>query len=515
MTFPRFQLEQLESRLLLDASASLFQNVNKDVSFLATDNAILGESLIFAADDGTGVVGLWKSDGTSDGTISLRDGQSVHEGWLPEDFVAISDRVLFTASSQSGHALWSTDGTTDGTRLIREFSPSAYGQYNVGITLNDKVFFGGRTDELGDELWVSDGTTEGTRLVKDINPGPPDASVAHLLTLNNKLYFFAVAADPAQTGIWETDGTDEGTRFITQTSFLRGLIPFGDKLLYATHPAAAVYELDVTTGQSKNIYQDDSNTAVWIVNAGESAYLLVWNSLERDYTLHHIAADELAPKFLGTVRSFPFRSMAAVGSNLFFIVDGELWRSDGTLEGTIRQPNLDANVSDLMSIGDTLYFRVVDHPTFGTEPARINGEEIVVLDIEPGIKGSSAMVFGGDNNKAYAWWGDGRGLWVTNGTTEGTDRINVAISGPTDGSNPRVLTPVTGGIAFLTQRQLWFTDGTDEGTHRIADFNASGLSSLIPLNGKAFFTQSSRLWVTDGTREGTTKFLTTEGNEFV
>src|SRR5262249_56556017 len=71
--------------------------------------------------------------------------------------------------------LWKTDGTTVGTVLVSSavnvvnlVDPS-FGS-NV-IVVNGKLYFAGDDGKNGTELWVSDGTTAGTSLVKDINTG--------------------------------------------------------------------------------------------------------------------------------------------------------------------------------------------------------------------------------------------------------------------------------------------------------------------------------------------------------
>jgi len=69
---------------------------------------------------------------------------------------------------------------------------------------------------------------------------------------------------------------------------------------------------------------------------------------------------------------------------------------------------------------------------------------------------------------------NGRELWITDGTSGGT-RLVRGINPGSDGSDPRLFTPIGDGRAFFTAddgvngRELWVTDGTREGTWQLAD----------------------------------------------
>ena len=64
---------------------------------------------------------LWLSDGTTAGTVLLKD---IHSGTAhsrPRDFVEYQGRVYFSASDgQTGRELWQTDGTPAGTGLVAD-----------------------------------------------------------------------------------------------------------------------------------------------------------------------------------------------------------------------------------------------------------------------------------------------------------------------------------------------------------------------------------------------------------
>src|SRR5690554_5361818 len=87
---------------------------------------------------------------------------------------------------------------------------------------------------------------------------------------------------------------------------------------------------------------------------------------------------------------------------------------------------------------------------------------------------------------------------------------------PTGGSNPSQQALLNGKLYFQAYDgtngyELWVTDGTTAGTQMIKDINPTGNSnpnSLTELNGKLYFeasdgTNGYELWVTDGASTGT------------
>ena len=73
-----------------------------------------------------------------------------------------------------GQELWKSDGTTAGTVLVADVNQSGIGSFPAQfVGSNGTTFFAADDGVHGSELWKSDGTEAGTVLVKDINPGRP------------------------------------------------------------------------------------------------------------------------------------------------------------------------------------------------------------------------------------------------------------------------------------------------------------------------------------------------------
>ena len=102
--------------------------------------------------------GLWKSDGTSNGTTLLLNNGSINN----ETFTVGDDNLFFAASN----VLWKTDGTTNGTSIIKTFGSTFYGNKIQELNyINGHLYFQVVNQNTGIELWQSDGTTEGTALI--------------------------------------------------------------------------------------------------------------------------------------------------------------------------------------------------------------------------------------------------------------------------------------------------------------------------------------------------------------
>jgi len=222
--------------------------------------------LYFAAKAGndTGLE-LWKTDGTEEGTVQvkdiyLEDGKSSN----PSGFVVFNDLLFFTAETSSyypeiwytdgtigsafrlselpkeqtpkakdlmvfngmlifkgeldnGLEFWKTDGTSEGTEEIKDINPGVYAgapSDELPVELNGYLYFRGSSAD-GYELWKTDGTTDGTLMVKDINPGmngssPYSSSPTFLCVFDNKV-FFAARNEDSGTQLWASDGTEAGT----------------------------------------------------------------------------------------------------------------------------------------------------------------------------------------------------------------------------------------------------------------------------------------------------------------
>jgi large repetitive protein len=108
-------------------------------------------------------------------------------------FTSLGNQLLFTAEGDAhGSELWRTDGTPEGTVLVRDILPGEGSSTPTGlIAAGGKIFFAAHDGEHGWELWQSDGTAEGTRMVQDTNPGPFSSSPSGFVVSGSNLFFVA------------------------------------------------------------------------------------------------------------------------------------------------------------------------------------------------------------------------------------------------------------------------------------------------------------------------------------
>ncbi|MEO1533371.1 MAG: DUF4214 domain-containing protein, partial [Pseudomonadota bacterium] len=151
---------------------------------------VLGDLVLFAADDGEFGKELWATDGSSTGTFLVRDidgggGDSFPDNGKPLFHSVIGDVLIFSADDGStGTELYFTDGTTLGTGLLKDiYEGSGESDPFYLATVGNEVFFAAETEEFGNELWKTDGTSEGTVQVADIDPGSDNSDPIPLAIL--------------------------------------------------------------------------------------------------------------------------------------------------------------------------------------------------------------------------------------------------------------------------------------------------------------------------------------------
>jgi ELWxxDGT repeat protein len=170
--------------------------------------------LYFAANDGLSGSELWRTDGTSSGTILICDIQNGPASSFPSfsDFSQVGD-ILYMVANDGIHGaeLWRTDGTSTGTSLVCDIASGPAGSSPSSLReVGGQLYFIANDGGTGAELWKSDGTSTGTMLVSDIAAGSPGSSLSSLANLTGTLCF--AANDGVHgTELWRTDGTSSGT----------------------------------------------------------------------------------------------------------------------------------------------------------------------------------------------------------------------------------------------------------------------------------------------------------------
>ncbi|RFS17326.1 ELWxxDGT repeat protein [Emticicia sp. C21] len=339
--------------------------------------ANLNGTLIFGANDGTVGAELWKSNGTSAGTVLVKDikpnDNQYFKGSDPTLFITIGNYVFFAAYSGLGE-LYRTDGTTAGTIQLSTFSGSEI--TNIGTT----AYYANNG-----ELWKSNGTIGGTSQVKDIVPSG-DSSPRNLTNVNGTLYFVANDdADVLNEEIWKSNGTSGGTVKVKElntngSSSPTGLISFDNKLYFFAfnndNGGWGLYKSDGTSAGTvlvkSGLYDPSNAIAPSDPIVFNGALYFTANTAGNGVEIWKSDGTNAGTVLLKDINVSGFQGggtheAAVLGSYLYFsATDGingiELWRTDGTANGTvlfkdIRAGNGSSDPAKLKTIGTKIYFQ--------------------------------------------------------------------------------------------------------------------------------------------------------------
>lgn len=279
---------------------------------------------------------LWKTDGTSTGTVKIKTlpFQYSGSGHLP------FKNVLYFFLN---HQLWKSDGTETGTVLVKNISPSApYAQYFMAGT--NKMYFVAKDNDHGWEVWTSDGTADGTHLVKDINATVDDSYVPVIKAVVNDVAYFVAEKSTGNSELWRTDGTEAGTRVVKD-------IFEGPK------------------GSKPNFLATTGNTLYFTANDGIHGYEFWKTDGTEEGT---VMLKDIYPGMFSSIWSNQCAAIVINNALYFSAIDPthgyELWKTDGTEAGTQLvydvNPGILSGVStvtgSMTSVGNRLIFTAND-----------------------------------------------------------------------------------------------------------------------------------------------------------
>jgi ELWxxDGT repeat protein len=374
----------------------------------------LGSTLLFAADDGVSGVELWRSDGTADGTYRLRDitpgsgssnpgGPEPAQGHAPE----LGGSVLFHArnGSSSGGALWKSDGSSAGTVLVSS-TPGGFGH---GIRFGSQVLFAGTS--TGDRnLWKSNGSEAGTSLIKAFY------LIQGSVELGNGVALLT-ASEGTGVRLYRSNGESSGTTLLS--GGVNCVLASGQAAIVN---GVALYSANGVLWKSDGTTQGTSLLSDVIVASPEGGELFVKANGLVFFTGNNHALWKSDGTIEGTVQLKPNRvlEMAALNDTLYFVMQPlssmELWKSDGTPAGTVRVADAFDRIERLTPFAGALYFNA-DDETHGeelwTSDGTADGTKLVA-DIAPEGSSSPSMLTGAGDTLFFAAHDgvSGRELWA-------------------------------------------------------------------------------------------------------
>lgn len=234
----------------------------------------------------------------------------------------------------------------------------------------------------------------------------------------------------------------------------------------------------------------------------------------------------------GAASSNP-NNLTALGNTLYFTADDggangvQLWSSNGTTNTRLTN-NSGFNPSNLVVFNNKLYF-TANNATFGRELWEYNGTTATrISDINPNAGSSdpgNLTVVGSQLFLTAVNSSNTRQLWVYNGTNLTLVDVNPGFASTNTTNSPATYTTAFNNQLFFTAQnntQLWFTDGTTAGTQVI---NVGGVTnstprSLTTVNGNLYFTaryntSGQEIWkYQNGTTANLLKDITPGSNSF-
>ena len=156
----------------------------------------VGNTLYFQADDGYNGRELWKSDGTSSGTVMVKDIRSGSGSSSPFGLTTVGNTLYFSAyDTIYGYELWKSDGTSSGTVIVKDInslsSSSVMSSFFFPTVLDETLYFIANDGTNDYEIWKSDGTASGTVMVTDVNQWGYNYAPQYLTAVDDTLYFQA------------------------------------------------------------------------------------------------------------------------------------------------------------------------------------------------------------------------------------------------------------------------------------------------------------------------------------
>ncbi len=484
---------------------------------------------------------LWRSDGTSDGTIQLQYADDAE----PDNFTSFNDHLFFTENPThlSGYTLWVSDGTVAGTNEIsnpNNVSVNSYHSYysydyqyqTIPLPIaHNCLFFAGSNSKTGNELYKYD-TSKGIVLVKDITPGAAasDFSTESLRSMNDNIYFSLPDSGYKNFSFWKSGGYEGNTRSIKTLpgninpysfyvadstlyfsfNYSNNNEPWvsdgtasGTKILKDVNPLAGSGSSYFTACNGKvffSAYTDDNGQELWVTNAAKTSAKLV-----KDMNTTAITGSAVYSA-----------GMALDSNTLIFTAytteyGFELWKTDGTDAGTVlikdinpgehsSNPNVYAVVNGKAYFGaydeatDSEAVYVTDGTAIGTK--KITSSRDDVFNIRVADNGNVFYATGRHEESDYRYY---YSLRKTDSTS-----ISLTLGFNIDPENFNI---IDNNCFFSDYGDPYVSDGTVHGTHIFTDINIpygyGGPYGYTPFNNKTIFATAFGLYKTNGTQKGT------------
>jgi ELWxxDGT repeat protein len=432
------------------------------------------DHVFFTANDGVHGKELWITDGTLTGTKMIKDIDSTGDGISNAKFQIINGELYFCSKDQN---LWKTDGTESGTLMIGPFT-SIFSSFTAGI--GNKWLVGHQDNNDGEQFYIFDLTTHDFTFFRDIIPGPwaDDEAEPCATVFKGAIYFILKGSGSYE--LWKTDGTEANT--------------------------SVVYSFDLPQGARLE--------EMWTLN--DKLYIEV-RSADDSQSSILMSGDELNKFTTIFTGSYAFTRLEFGDKFITVVSDGihdyEPWISDGTAAGTHILKDIEtittAGTTDIATTHDRLF--IFNEDGLGQRSLwSSDGSESGTIKLTEGLPAynlhTPLYVHGSKGFFVNDDGVHGKELWVTDGTPSGTFMLTDAIAGA--GGSDIFSIVWKGDIGYfnvhddaINDYQLWKTDGTSAGTVKVTS-NGFNVSEAVQFKDQ-FYLSSHPYMLTknDGSQE--------------
>ena len=394
--------------------------------------------------------------------------------------------------SEFGSEPWITDGTLAGTRMLKDLTPYGHGNPGRFARLGDAMFLVGDDGVNDVRLWRVD--DDGASFLTGFErPDTEDLIFRSVIVSNGQLFVWTSASRSEGAGLWRSDGTDQGAELLIE-GYIQQMVALNG-VVYARTNDDALWRSDGSAAGTVKLYDIEIDT----MHAAAGRLYVLEQGTGRSRSLYWLSPESDDLTF---VRSFEMSnaipydfSLYSIGDTLYFkgyddAVGWEIWRSDGTAEGTGVLADLNPGPADgVLDYWSPSFASVDDKLFFLVRRDRRSQDQLYVSD---GTAEGTRLV---DDLLAQGISID----WAAGIVAAGQSVFFVA------GDHAKESGPVHG-------TELWRTDGTPGGTALVRDINpgslSSGIREMAAVGEKLYFsaddgTHGMELWVSDGTAAGT------------
>lgn len=358
-----FKLNEINANNVVTNASSV--SPTDDTQFIELNGYVY-----FAAGSASNNVELWRTDGTTVGTTLVKEiNASTSSSSNPNYITVLNNSFVFSASnglsgSNNGTELWISDGTTAGTVLLKDINPgTASSSPSNFVHLDGEIFFTADNGTNGRELWKTDGTSSGTVMVKDLVVGVSSSNPQYTTVYNGDLYFRAAGELYKSTGVVGNGGVLKNINTSGNSDPI-GFKVFNGRLYFSADDGVNGRELwrtngtvfgtqlfkDINSGSGNSSPQDfEISNATLFFKATSSSNTELWKSDGLAVNTVAITSSNLNPQKLTNYNN----KVYFVGPN------NRLWVSDGSTSGTYEVSGTYSNIINVYKMtvfDDELFF---------------------------------------------------------------------------------------------------------------------------------------------------------------